>query len=405
MYFEILRPFKNKRILLLQGPLGPFFRRFAEDLSRLNTQVIKVNFNAGDELFYPEGINFTAPLSEWPAFLRDLLHNHQIDLIALFGDCREIHMQAKAVAEDVGVDIYAFEEGYLRPNHITLEHKGVNGYSRLGRLAQMYLQHHQDEETPAPPVVEVGKTYWYAVAWAILYYLAAAIGRYRFPHYQHHRPLTILEAWPWVRGTWRKHWFKHQERGIFERLTGELAQRYFLVPLQVHNDFQISHHSPYQQIEEFIEEVIRSFAQHAPADTFLVLKQHPFDRGYKDYQPLISRLCAELGIQEQVYYIHDQYLPALLLNARGVVVINSTVGLSAVEELRPVKVCGEAVYNIPQLTLQIPLDEFWLAAQDFEANPNDVNQYLTYLCHQTQHNGSFYRRIKGYRHSTGVLWS
>ena len=63
MYFEILRPFKNKRILLLQGPLGPFFRRFAEDLSRLNTQVIKVNFNAGDELFYSEGIIFTSLLS------------------------------------------------------------------------------------------------------------------------------------------------------------------------------------------------------------------------------------------------------------------------------------------------------------------------------------------------------
>ena len=404
MSFNNLTVFKNKRVLLLQGPVGPFFKRFADDIGRLNAQIIKINFNAGDTFFYPSGICFDRPMGEWPAYVANLIQTHRIELIALFGDCRSIHIEAKEVARELGVEVYVFEEGYLRPNHITLEHQGVNGYSRLAGLASAHLlQTHQNIQPP--PVVEVGKTYWHAVWWAILYYLMAALGQYRFPHYQHHRPLTVREAWPWIRSTWRKQFFKYKERDVFKKLTGDLSQHYFLVPLQVHNDFQISHHSPYHCIEDFIKQVIVSFAQHAPEECCLVLKQHPFDRGYKDYRRLIEHIVKEQNVQHRVLYIHDQYLPDLLTHARGVVVINSTVGLSAVEELRPVKVCGEAVYNLPQLTAQMPLDEFWRAASDIQLNPTHVNQYLNYLCRHTQHNGSFYRKIKGYSHSTGVLWS
>lgn len=50
-----LEQFKDKRVLLLQGPVGPFFKRLAADLRGAGAQVHKVNFNAGDWLFYPRG--------------------------------------------------------------------------------------------------------------------------------------------------------------------------------------------------------------------------------------------------------------------------------------------------------------------------------------------------------------
>src|SRR5256885_12968535 len=42
-----------KRVLLLQGPVGPFFRRLATLLRAAGAEVHKVNFNGGDCLFFP----------------------------------------------------------------------------------------------------------------------------------------------------------------------------------------------------------------------------------------------------------------------------------------------------------------------------------------------------------------
>jgi len=39
---------RGKRVLLLQGPQGPFFRRLAADLTEAGAVVHKVNFNGGD---------------------------------------------------------------------------------------------------------------------------------------------------------------------------------------------------------------------------------------------------------------------------------------------------------------------------------------------------------------------
>lgn len=44
--------FRGRNVLLLQGPVGPFFSRLAHDLELAGASVHKVNFNAGDSLFY-----------------------------------------------------------------------------------------------------------------------------------------------------------------------------------------------------------------------------------------------------------------------------------------------------------------------------------------------------------------
>lgn len=405
MHHQHLHAFKNKRVLLLQGPVGPFFRRFAADIEHMGATVYKVNFNAGDAFFYPNGYVFKQPLPHLGEYLLKLVEANPIDTLVMFGDCRPIHMIAKETLNNHDIQIFVFEEGYLRPNHITLESHGVNGYSRLSKDIEDYLVTHHEQDIAVPNIVEVGKTYWYAAWWAVLYYVAAHLGRYRFPHYTHHRPLTMLEGLYWIRGTWRKWLFKFRERGLERKINEELRQQYFLVPLQLYNDFQISHHSNFKSIDAFIDMIMRSFATHAPKDTYLVLKQHPFDRGYSDYTEMIRQLGAQLNIADRVFYIHDQYLPTLLKNARGVVVINSTVGLSAIEQFRPVKVCGEAIYNIEHLSVQASLDEFWQIAETFKPDPIYVHQYLNYLSQHTQHNGSFYRKIPDCDQKTGVLWS
>jgi capsular polysaccharide export protein len=156
-------------------------------------------------------------------------------------------------------------------------------------------------------------------------------------------------------------------------------------------DSQVRQHSDFRSVAEFIEHVVGSFAAHAPAEATLVIKHHPLDRGYHDYSLLLHQLRSKLGLDGRLYYIHDQHLPTLFDNMRGAVVINSTVGFSALHHGAPLKTCGTALYDMEGLTFQGSLDEFWCNAAS--ARPDRVlfQRFRSYLIEHTQISGSFYR--------------
>ena len=147
---------------------------------------------------------------------------------------------------------------------------------------------------------------------------------------------------------------------------------------------------------------MRSFASHAPADTLLVIKQHPMERGYSMHTAMIEGLARELCIPERVLYIHDQHLPTLLSNARGVVVINSTVGLSAIDHDTPVKTLGNAIYDMTGLTHQGELEDFWQNPP--KPSRNLYNAFYHEVIRKTQINGNFYRRLPVQFYKSGVRW-
>jgi capsular polysaccharide export protein len=83
------------------------------------------------------------------------------------------------------------------------------------------------------------------------------------PHYEHHRCLhPVREGSRWLRGGWRKWHNRWAERHMQDFLSApEQHKRYFLVPLQVHNDAQVTRHSRFATVAEFIVEVMASFAR------------------------------------------------------------------------------------------------------------------------------------------------
>ncbi len=72
-------------------------------------------------------------------FYRDFFQSKKIDAILMYNDCRIIHAKAIKVAKELGIEIWIFEEGYLRPYCITLEKDGVNANSSLPRDKNFYL--------------------------------------------------------------------------------------------------------------------------------------------------------------------------------------------------------------------------------------------------------------------------
>ena len=364
-------------------------------------EVTKVNFHIGDVLFYrgPDALAYRGTAADWPRFVRELMLARGVDGLFVFGDCRPMHRAAIAEARLLGVRVYVLEEGYLRPNWFTLEQHGVNGNSRMPRDPAFYRN--LDLPEVAPPS-EVGQR-WKQLSWySTLNALAFTLINQGFPHYKHHRSLNAwYHTFIHLRGVVRKEVFLKREQSLIPRFKGELRDRFYLVPLQVHCDFQLQH-SPYGDLMDFVRDVAAAFAAHGDPDHSLVFKHHPMDRAYREYGDFFEALAVEHGLEGRLFYIHDLHLPTLLDAARAVITINSTVGLQSMEHGTPVLTMGTAVYDIAGMAFQGSLEEFL-------SDPGVVDRQLyeafaRYLLHVNQVNGSFYKRLSSASGVLGVRW-
>ncbi|EGV1451502.1 capsule biosynthesis protein [Campylobacter coli] len=383
---KIKKEFSGKNVLLLQGPVGTFFHRLAIKMKKNKTKVFKLNFNGGDFFFYPNGKRCKCDEKDLENFYENFFKEKKIDAIVMYNDCRLIHAKAIKVARKLGIGIWIFEEGYLRPYCITFEKDGVNANSSLPRDKNFYLS---CNILTKESIKEIPGGFKFMAFSAFLYWFFSFLLAPFFNNKLHHRTLFPFEFLFWFRSLYRKYLYKLTEKKLNQKIYS-LEKKYFLAILQVYNDTQIKHHYR-KSIEEFIEELILSFANHARAKSYLVFKHHPMDRGYRNYSKLINELSQKYHVEGRIFYVHDTYLPTLLKNALGCITINSTVGLSAILEGCPTKVCGNAFYNFEGLAYPKKLQFFWREAHAYKPNPSLVINFKNYLLNTNQFNGNFYK--------------
>ncbi|EFV3422659.1 capsule biosynthesis protein [Campylobacter coli] len=383
---KIKKEFSGKTVLLLQGPVGTFFHRLAIKMKKNKTKVFKLNFNGGDFLFYPSGKRCKCDEKDLENFYESFFKEKKIDAIVMYNDCRLIHAKAIKVAKGLGIGIWIFEEGYLRPYCITFEKDGGNANSSLPRDKNFYLS---CNILTKESIKEIPGGFKFMAFSAFLYWLFSFLLAPFFNNKLHHRTLYPFEFLFWFRSLYRKYLYKFTEKKLNQKIYS-LEKKYFLAILQVYNDTQIKHHYK-KSIEEFIEELILSFANHARAKSYLVFKHHPMDRGYRNYSKLINELSQKYHVEGRILYVHDTYLPTLLKKALGCITINSTVGLSAILEGCPTKVCGNAFYDFEGLAYPKKLQFFWREAHAYKPNPSLVINFKNYLLNTNQFNGNFYK--------------
>ncbi len=383
---KIKKEFSGKTVLLLQGPVGTFFHRLAIKMEKNKTKVLKLNFNGGDFFFYPNGKRCKCDEKDLENFYENFFKEKKIYAIVMYNDCRLIHAKAIKVARKLGIGIWIFEEGYLRPYCITFEKDGVNANSSLPRDKNFYLS---CNILTKESIKEIPGGFKFMAFSAFLYWLFSFLLAPFFNNKLHHRTLFPFEFLFWFRSLYRKYLYKFTEKKLNQKIYS-LEKKYFLDILQVYNDTQIKHHYK-KSIEEFIEELILSFANHARAKSYLIFKHHPMDRGYRNYSKLINGLSQKYHVEGRIFYVHDTYLPTLLKNALGCITINSTVGLSAILEGCPTKVCGNAFYDFEGLAYPKKLQFFWREAHAYKPNPSLVLNFKNYLLNTNQFNGNFYK--------------
>jgi capsular polysaccharide export protein len=349
-----------RTILLLQGLMGPLFHELGKALIRAGHSVHKVNFNGGDRLFWrlPNGIEYRDSLERWPTVFRQLVIDKGVTDVVLFGDCRDHHRPAVGVCQELGVAVHVFEEGYVRPDWVTLERGGVNGNSSLPGDPAWYRAT-AATLPPVPPHAQVPSSFRRRAAEGLAYNFADVLTRWHYPHWTNHRPWhPVVEAMGWWRKLSRRKLRQREADTLLGRLAAD-APRFFLFPLQLDSDAQIRLHSPFAGIADALRLIVSSFAAHAPADVRLVVKEHPLDNGVRDWQQETIDMARLFGVADRVDYLSMGDIVPVIRRALGVVTINSTSGTLALAEGVPVVALGHAVYDMPQITCQDGLDAFW----------------------------------------------
>ncbi len=382
---------RKRSFLFLQGVCTPFFARLADRLKADGHRVFKINFNAGDLAYWGGRScwNYRRPISELRDFLDNKYRQFGITDQILFGDRRPVHRPAVDHAEVCGVRTHVFEEGYFRPYWVTLEREGVNGHSLLPRDPDWF----RDVGARLPDYGNgqpFQSSFKIRAAYDVAYHTVGFWNPLLFPRYRTHAPMTAaVEYFGYAIRLPMLRFHKSRDNALVNDLV-RTSTPFFFLPLQLGSDAQIRDHSRFDDMVGVMEFVMESFTLHAPVETRLVIKNHPLDEGLVNYPGIIRGLLARWGLEGRVDYMETGDLNALLRHAQGMVTVNSTVGSLALGLNCPTIALSDPIYNLPGLTFQGGLDDFWRARPLPDAEL--FRRFRNTVIHTTQVNGGFYCR-------------
>lgn len=384
-------PALSRRAVLLQGPVGPFFARLQETLDAGGWETVRILFNAGDARYHGLGreISYAGAMSAWRMWFAGFLKNFRPDVVLLFGDQRGIHRDAAQACREAGTPVVCFEEGYLRPDYVTMELDGNNAESRLRRWTPT---HEASFESPEPQRMP-NNGFKTTAFQAAQYITILRLGMLRYPYYRHHRPRgAIVESLLWTRNAARK--WRHANKNLraIQHIVETLDARYFLVALQVHDDLQLLRHGAGWTLETLIESTISSFARSGHPDHHLVLKGHPLDRGHSSSRELTRKLARLFGVADRVHYVDDGSLGLLARHCRGMVTVNSTSAMVAFAHGKPVFAAGASFYEALAANgadgSAEGLSRFWRLTPQLDEKL--WKAFRAHMVATTQVNGSYY---------------
>ena len=382
----------RKRILLLQGPVGGYFRYLERYLDEAGFDVRRLVFNGGDIIFsVGRPFEVVRPRTvTYEAAIEAIVHEWPADAVILFGDERPIHRAARSAAQHTGVPVFCFEEGYLRPDHVTFELGGNNANSLVASAFDPELT---DEPLPPAPALE-NSTLAMARA-AMIYFGALRLTHPLFPAYQHHRERRVrTEFRYWTRSLWRRMSARRHDEEFLARLTSDDHPPFFMVALQVHDDLQLVQHGRGWTARGFLAAVLASFRRAAPADCQLVVKAHPLDVGYGHHKKNLRYMVEDSGLGGRVIYLQSGPFMPIVRRARGLVTINSTAGISALGDGIPVLALGDAFYLGEGLAhrpvSEEDFDSFWTAPRPVD--PVKTSRFKEHVRRHALLPGSFYLR-------------
>jgi capsular polysaccharide export protein len=379
-----------RSFLFLQGPISPFFAEVAVGLAARGHAVHRINLCLGDRLIWkmvpgaPASVDYLGRPEDWPRFVARFVERHRITDLVLLGEQRDYHRAAIAVARARGAAVTVTDFGYFRPDWITLERDGMGGDSRFPQ-DPAGIRALAEGCRPADLQERLRDDFGRQARWDVTYHVANLLP-WPFRHYRSHQLHHPLATYAGV--GWRLLRKQAEQEGGARVLARAQPHPYWLMAMQMETDFSVRAYSSYADMDTPVADVVRSFARHAPPEGRLIVKVHPLDPCLKRWGARVPAIAAAAGVAERVHVALRGPLDEMLRGARGVVTVNSTVGLRAIVLGRPAKALGRAVWDVPGLAHQGPLDRFWAEAEPPEESLRA--DFLAALQATTQLRGVFY---------------
>lgn len=383
----------SPRILLLQGPVGPFYKHLQLMLGSNDYDTWQMCFTAGDRVFSnrTKRIPFSEGLDQWSSWFDQFLTYSQVDCIVLFGCERPIHRIAIDLAKTRGVPVISLEEGYIRPGYVTIERGGNNRLSPLaGLMPPDDFECTQPKQIPNDMLNSFTRMCWYG----LIYYLFNIASSLRQRETFHKNRSLGKEAYFWSRNLARKIINQGQNFKTIEKLLEHHEKKYFVIPLQVSDDTQLQNAAKGWTNDKLISATISSFTRYVSKNVRLVFKIHPLERGHSNNKKLIKLLSNLHNVTDRVDVIETGSLGLLVKHSIGMITINSTSGLSAIAHAVPLLVMGEAIYTNTIFAKSAidknDLDEFW--NNNVFSDRVKSGRYLSWLRENSLKAGDFYSR-------------
>ena len=343
--------------------MSPFFSRLAERLRAEGHDAHRINLGFGDWLFWRAGgaRNYRGRTSNWPNYIEAFLKDKNVTDIILLGDCRPHHRVAIEKAKALGIEVTVIELGYLRPNWLTIERYGMSSLSHFPNDPKKILAIADQVDEVDVPAADPDSYFARMAFWDVCYKLSTVFLFWLYPFYKFHsiyHPIHEYCFWI-VRLIGEKRRNKQADHIVGDVVAHAQEKPYFVYALQLNTDYQIRSHSPFDDQEGALDLVFQSFKLNADENARIVVKQHPLDPGVVNWNRVVPRLARENGVEDRVVFVDGGNLDLLLKNSLGLVVVNSTVGTSALSLGVPYITLGAAIFDIEGLSFQGSIDDFW----------------------------------------------
>jgi len=378
----------SRRFLLVTLPAGPFGNYLDRALRARGATAVRVVMNGGELFDWIGGREtawFKGPRDGFAPWVERRLRTGGFTDVVVFNDVNPYSQETLHAARALGLNTWILENGYQRPDWVTIETEGVNARSGLPRDPAAYDG--ADSLSPpweGPPIGAITPHHAFNTInhYTQMVLCSPVMRGYRYPF--------TVPIWGQIVGhTWRYYvwWWTRKAR---EREAERVAKMtpFFLVTLQREGDSQLMVHSDVKTNAAFMETVIACFAAHAPPEARLVIKNHPLDPGLTNLEKTAFRIAARHAVQHRLSFLEGGNFAALARASAGLVAVNSTAALAAVGFGTPVKLLGRAFFDLPGLIDQQPLESFWSAP--VAPDPDLFHRFRRRMSAQTQIFGSYH---------------
>lgn len=331
--------------------------------------------------------NYYGKFKHFAGYLERYVEEHGVTDILYYADRLPYHRVAADVARARGIDAYTYEFGYLRPDWITIERNGMSSHSHFPEDPLHILNAAKDLPEPEMGPYHSFKFSSEAIH-EVFFHLTNFFFLIPFLHYRRDRYYNEFMEYMYYIPRLIK--TRARRRHAQETVDGLIARkaRFFLYAMQMQNDYQLRANSQYRLQETALRETIASFAEHASSTDELLFKIHPLDNGMEPWHGIIEKAAEKHLVSSRVHVIDGGDIGKIIDRAAGVIMINSTTALHALERDCPVKVLGMAVYDIKGLTHDGSVDGFWTAPQ--KPDPALRGAFLRLVAASIQVRGNFY---------------